>query len=426
MDILMLLIRTTLITALLIANTSYAAHEHTTHSSSLISACKVVSYLQKCAKTMSSDFDNRGRLWSTWSNDDSLYVNYSDDNGLSFSDAVLVNPIPEKISAGGEHRPKIKVSRTGIIYLSWTQKLPKRFTGHIRFSKSVDRGQSFSTPITVNDNVESISHRFDTLGVSNKGDVYISWLDKRDSVKAKKEGLPYSGAATYFAVLNGIGLGFSKNIKLADNSCECCRMAMDFDNNDLPVIAWRHVYPDNIRDHSIVSFNSKWRFNAPQRLSRDNWKIDGCPHQGPSVSVANDNTYHAVWYNNGRQNHGIFYANSKDSGATFSKALSVGHYESNANHADVLSVDNRVYIVWHEYKNKKYRLYRMESENSGQTWSAPQLVATTLKTPDSPFLIANKLKVYISWHIQGEKFQLLSINNEFPNKIIEHDAISPK
>jgi len=73
-------------------------------------------------------------------------------------------------------------------------------TGDIRFSRSSDGGRSFSTPVTVNDNREIISHRFDAMTVNAKGQVFIAWLDKRDLSEARKAGKEYAGAALYYAM----------------------------------------------------------------------------------------------------------------------------------------------------------------------------------------------------------------------------------
>ena len=154
-----------LFTVVFFVNNSHAAHDHSVKSTSNPCSGKVLSSLESkmsCARTMTSAFDTNGRLWSAWTNGDFLYVNYSDDKGKVFSHGVKVNAVAEKISARHEHRPKIKVSSNGNIYLSWTRKLKKRFTGDIRFSKSIDKGITFSEPITVNDNREMISHRYDT------------------------------------------------------------------------------------------------------------------------------------------------------------------------------------------------------------------------------------------------------------------------
>ncbi len=374
---------------------------------SFIKDCSQLRVSQHCAKTMSSVFDTHGRLWSAWVNGQYLYVNYSDDKGLTFSRAVKVNTVAEKIAAGREHRPKIKISDAGLIFLSWTKKLDKRFTGDIRFSRSVNGGKNFTVPVTVNDNREIISHRFDALGINKKGDIYISWLDKRDKQKADRENREYNGAAVYFSASFNGGKSFTENKKIADNSCECCRMAMDFDQQDLPVISWRHIYGDNIRDHSIVNFKNKMEVGKPYRLSYDNWKIKGCPHHGPSISIDKHNVYHAVWFNNAEKRHGIFYANSHDKGKTFNSTLQIGNYANKASHADILAVNERVYIVWQEYVQSRYQMFMLKSVDKGNSWSKPVLIAETSGTPDYPFLLTDGQAIFSSWHVPGQPYRLI-------------------
>jgi len=389
---------------------SAAQHKHKTATDHPASGCDNAQYKQQCAKTMTSTFDKTGRLWSAWTNGQYLFVNYSNDKSLSFSKPIRVNNTAEKISARNEHRPKIKISQSGNIYLSWTMKLDKRFTGHIRFSKSTDNGKTFSIPVTVNDNLETISHRFDSLGVNKKGDIFISWLDKRDKTQAAKDGKKYNGAAAYYALSTDQGNSFSKNKKIADNSCECCRMSMAFDRSQLPVIAWRHIYGDNIRDHSIVSFKDKSTPLQPIRLSHDNWKINGCPHHGPSIDIDSQNTYHTAWFNNAKIKHGIFYANSNNQGRTFSIPIQIGNYERKASHADVISSGRSVYIVWQEYLKPHHQLYVIKSDDKGSSWNTPELVSTSLNKTDYPFLVSNQNSIYASWHIPGKKYKLIPIS----------------
>ena len=401
-----------LFTAIFFVNNTHSAHEHSVKSDSDPCSGKSLSLLEAkmaCARTMTSVFDNNGRLWTVWVNSGFLYISYSDDKGTSFSRAQKVNSIAEKVSARHEHRPKIKVSKNGNIYLSWTAKLKKRFTGNIRFSKSLDNGKSFSLPITVNDNRDMISHRFDTLGVNKNGDIYISWLDKRDRHKADIAGKKYNGAAAYFSVSLDEGRSFSENIKLADNSCECCRMSMAFDQNDYPVIAWRHIYGDNIRDHSIVSFKNRLEPRQPDRLSNDNWKIDGCPHHGPSLSISDSNIYHAVWFNDAKNKHGVFYANSLDAGKSFSQSIEVGQYKYQASHADITTIGKSVYITWQEFSASSYKLYVIHSTNNGKSWSKAKVLSVTSKIPDYPFVLIDNKSVYISWHVLGDKYHLIPV-----------------
>ena len=270
--------------------------------------------LAKPSFAVTASFDENGKLWLASIRGQHVYVSYSDDRGVTQSTPVKVNTEAENILGDGENRPKIIV-RKEVIYVSYTQGLAKPMTGNIRFSRSVDGGKTFSQPITVNDNLEIISHRFDVMGVNDHGQVFIAWLDKRDLSIAAKKGEKYAGLGLYYAVSDDEGKSFRANVKAADHSCECCRIAMAIDTDGYPVIAWRHIYDTNIRDHALVKLDGKME---TLRLSHENWNIASCPHHGPSLSIASDGIYHAAWFSNAPQQHGLFYAHSSDPGKTFS------------------------------------------------------------------------------------------------------------
>ncbi|MDO8312148.1 MAG: sialidase family protein, partial [Sideroxyarcus sp.] len=260
-------------------------------------------------------FDAKGRLWMASVKDSHIRVSYSDNQGKTFSAPVIVNSEPEFIAADGENRPKILVAGNGNIYVSYTRSLDTPFSGNVRFSRSVDGGKNFSAPITVNDNLELFTHRFDSMAINGRGQIYIAWLDKRDASAASKKGGKYSGISVYYAVSDDEGKSFKANVKAADHTCECCRIAMATDTDGYPVIAWRHIFDANIRDHALVKLDGKM---APVRLSHENWNIAACPHHGPSLSIASDGIYHATWFSNTTEQHGLFYAYSTDQGKTFS------------------------------------------------------------------------------------------------------------
>lgn len=386
---------------------------HANHKQAMTKKCKNSTGLStlQCASTASASFDKQGILWVAWFDAGHVYVSRSADKGQTFNLPVTVNRIPENVYAKGENRPKIAFGTKGEIYLSWTQKLSqKRFSGHIRFSRSIDGGEHFFDPITVNDHREITSHRFDALAVNDKGYIYVAWLDKRDLLAAKKAGKKYNGAALYYALSTDAGKTFRKNKKIADNSCQCCRVVMAMDKEQLPVIVWRHIFGDNIRDHGIVTFSQANQVNKLKRLSHDNWHIEGCPHHGPAISIADDDVYHVTWFNNAPDSHGLFYANSTNKAVSFSTPLNFGNYEKSAGHPHVLSLAKDVYIVWKEFDGKQSTLYLMQSNNSGKSWSSPRQLATTSSVSDHPFLTNDGQQVYVSWHRIGEEYRLIQIS----------------
>jgi len=364
----------------------------------------------------SSIFDEQGTLWLARVDEGRVLVSHSSDQGKSFSDPVMVNQQAEAVAASGETRPKILRAKNGNIYISYTQSLEEMpFAGNIRFSRSVDNGKSFSSPITVNDNLDLITHRFEALGINARGQIFLAWLDKRDAVAAKSRGEQYSGIALYSAMSDDEGKSFHANTKVADHTCECCRVAMAIDKTDTAVIVWRHIFGKNVRDHGLAQLvdNLHRMDNAPQvqRVTYENWEVDACPHHGPALSISGD-TYHLTWFNHGAERSGLFYAYSINSGKSFSTPISVGNGAQQAGHAAVLSQGQVVYLAWKEFDGGVSVIKTMRSQDGGVSWGAVQKVAETRDMSDHPMLIANREHVYLSWSTLLEGYRLIALPEE--------------
>ncbi len=372
----------------------------------------------RCAPAPTSRFDQQGRLWITWSYGGHVYVSSSDDRGKTLNQSIVVNRIPEPVSARGENRPKIVLDRKGKIYVSWTTPLQKRYTGNVRFSYSNDQGHNFADPITVNDNKDITGHRFEAMAVNDQGVIFMAWLDKRDRLKAARNGEKYRGAALYYSYSDDGGKTFTPNINVMPHTCECCRVVMDIDKDQMPVIMWRNIYNTNTRDHALVKFIDKDKPGKVIRASYDNWQIDACPHHGPAISVtrtedAKYSDYHLVWFNNAPDRHGIFYSRIIDPNLPYKfigkKPLSIGDYNKGASHADVLALGKKVWITWKEFDGKADSLKVTMSTDRGQTWNDEKTLAHTEQGSDHPLLIHNKEQVYIQWQTKENGYRLYEV-----------------
>lgn len=357
-----------------------------------------------CANTVTATFDNKGMLWIAWSNGEQIFVQSSADKGRHFSTPVAVNGVAEQIAADGESRPKIKTDAQGRIYVTWVQTLDQKRSTYVRFSYSADGGQHFSTPVTVNDNVEIIRHRFDSLAIGKNGEIFIAWLDARHTEAAKKAAQEFNGLSLYYAWSKDGGEHFYANQKIADHTCECCRLDSAIAKDNTPVVIWRHIFEGSIRDHALVKFKD-WHTPEPLRhLGQENWKIDACPHHGPGLAIAENNVYHAVWFSNSDTQQGLFYAYSKDEGKHFSPQLNFG--KPGASHPHIATLGQHVIIAWQAFDGKAHTVQFIKSHDEGKQWSKPEIVWQSVEKIDNPFLITDGQKIYLSLQVQQQGYQL--------------------
>ena len=360
----------------------------------------------RCSSTVTASFDSQGQLWVAWVAGLHIYVQSSADKGQHFSQAVKVNAEPETITAHDEYRPKLKLDKHGNIYLTWTQNLGSMRSGHIRFSRSTDGGKSFSTPITLSDNLANNGHRFDVLALGQNGEVFAAWLDARDKEQAKATGQEFSGSSLYYTWSADGGQNFAANKIIAPHSCECCRLEVVVDADNLPSILWRQVFEGGIRDHALIKFKD---WNTPGEMHRvgiDNWKIDACPHHGPALTLDNSGRYHAVWFSGAADNTGLFYAHSTDHGQTFSEPY---RFTATGKHAHVLAVADQLAIVWLEFDGKRTSVQSIRSKDSGASWSQPRQLGAVEGNADYAFLVGDGRQIYLSWQTAaGYQFSALT------------------
>lgn len=403
-DASLMIFRTFLLAATLVVTPALAHEDHGKTDMSKLWA----GILAKSPIAVSASFDGQGELWLARVEAGQVLISHSPDKGKTFSTPVPVNPSAENIAAEGENRPKVIVAPNGNIYVSYTQHLSKPMTGNIRFSRSTDGGRTFSTPLTVNDNLDVISHRFEAMTVNPAGQITVAWLDKRDLAEAKRRGKPYSGAALYYAVSDDHGASFRPNRKAADHACECCRVAMAVDTDGVPVVAWRHVFDNNIRDHALLKLDGT---SPLQRLSSELWQIDACPHHGPSLHITESGTVHGVWFSDSPQQHGLFYAGSSDQGKTFGNSFGFGNHDAQAGHPYIAGVGRTIAVVWKEFDGTQSSVQGMISDDNGSTWKPLINLASTRDASDHPLIIPDRASgtLYLSWNTAKDGYKLMAV-----------------
>lgn len=353
--------------------------------------------------------DAQGNLWRASAKDGFVVVDKSlAVNPLIFASPKNINEKAQKIGTSGDARPKIAIAHNGNIYLTWTQALPTPYSGYIWFSRSIDGGKTFSPPSIVHQDRAEITHRFDALSVSPSGRIYVAWVDKRDLIAAKKTKQAYDGAAIYYAFSEDAGASFSAERKVADSSCECCRIAMLANEQGDAVMMWRHLFVGGVRDHAMAKISANETNPKIHRASFGNWKIDACPHHGPAIAKGGDWGYHLAWFDGGDK-AGLFYARMDVEAWVSSPAKRFGDANSQAGHPALISDGEQVWLAWKEMTDKASLVKLVKSNDGGRSWDAPAVISQTKGKSDYPQLLLKNGQAYLAWNTELDGLAWLKV-----------------
>jgi hypothetical protein len=361
-----------------------------------------------CARTATPTFAPDGSLWVVWAAEGQVSVARSTDLAKSFSPAVAIHPGPLPLDPGADDRPQIVVDRRGRIIVAYATR-DDAYNGEVFVTRSNDGGATFSEPRKLTEG--SPSQRFEALALDQDGHLFAVWIDKRNAAEARKQGSGYAGAALAFAWDNEANAAFAPAQIARDHTCECCRIGLGFAGPRRPVVLFRNIFEGSVRDHAVISFADPATPGPVQRVSIDDWVTDVCPHDGPSLAVGAEGSYHAVWSTAGRARQGVFYARSVDGGKTFSEPLQLGAKDRQISRPFTLADGSAVYLVWKEFDGERTAVHVMTSRDGGETWSPPRAAAETRGASDHPLLVSNAKTVFLSWLTQAEGYRLVPVTD---------------
>ncbi len=379
------------------------SHKHVSEA-----ACETTEL--RCATKVTPTFGKDGTLWLAWMAGGQVSVASSDDAGRTFSTPIQVTQGQLNLDWGPDARPKIALDRSGNIALAFSIFRDKAFNGQVLYTHSTDAGKTFAPPQPITDNIES--QRFEALAFDADGTVFAAWLDKRNRVPAQQSGKKYDGAGLFFATSKDVGATYSQAQMAFDNTCECCRLGLAFDQAGHPVIVFRNIFEGGVRDHAIVTFTDLKTPGELHRVSNDDWQIAACPHHGPSLSIAPSGTYHVTWYTNGKVRKGLFYAQSRDGGKTFSDPMPVGQADKAPARPYVIAGPQGTALVWKEFDGEKTSVKLIMSGDDGRTWSQPRTLSSTTDSSDHPLLVSDGRQYYLSWMTKADGYRLQPIEGE--------------
>ena len=259
-----------------------------------------------------------------------LYFARSSDRGASWSAPVRVTDREHDIRPHAEASPRMIVA-SGAIALFWPNHIEvpgRRFpASHMRFSRSLDGGKSWSAARTLNDDTTRALAGHTFHGAITRGDtMFVAWLDSRAGAEPAAHGdsaVHHDGDATIYTAVSGDrGETWSaQNQKNWGDACPCCRVSLASTHDGRILAAWRGHFEGSVRDPVVATLAPAP--SEPTRIRADGWVFQGCPHTGPAIASAEDGTTHVAWFTGKEGGAGVFYAHSLKGSEEFAQPVSL-------------------------------------------------------------------------------------------------------
>ncbi len=191
-----------------------------------------------------------------------------------------------------------------------------------------------------NDGTKS-EHGFVTMLPYKEDSFFVTWLDGRNTAGGHDHG--GEGAMTLRAAEITAQGSKADELTLDHKTCDCCQTSAAITSNG-PIVVYRDRSDDEIRDIYITrKIDSSW--SEPKPIFNDNWKIAGCPVNGPSADAIN-NMLVVAWYTGASEMPSVKLVFSKNSGVSFDHPISIDEALT-IGRVDVAMIDTEnALVIW--------------------------------------------------------------------------------
>ena len=346
--------------------------------------------------------DEQGRVSLSWMEEDkdvrSVLYARSTEPGGPMGAPVRINR-PEDVPYWRQEAPALVVQGEDV-FVTWGLAHPKAtpqqpFATELRLSRSNDGGKTFQASVLVNDDPGVIQHTFDALHRDAEGRLHLSWIDGREGKK---------DPGTYVARSLDQGQTITKNAKVDEGTCVCCRTAITSGPDGMVYVAWRKIFEGNVRETVVArSTNHGETFEDSVIVGQDKWVFPACPHRPASMGVDRQGRLYVVWYTEGTDEiPAVYLAYSDDRGRTFSPKRQLNVSKNTFPDHPQIAVDpeGRLVVIWEEQGPVKRDVVMSVSTDRGATFAAPYKLNE--KKSQTPVVAVNAQGVFaLAWMEHG-------------------------
>jgi hypothetical protein len=329
---------------------------------------------------------------------DAFQLKMSEYDGHRWADPVLIREGSDFFVNWADF-PSIYYAGEHWFAAHWPQKSGDGpYDYDVKVSQSFDRGQSWTKPVTAHRDGKKGEHGFVSFFMDPKGSLALAWLDGRKMTAG--HGDHGYGAMNLFTTTLDKSGNLGPETLLDDKVCECCPTSVA-ETNDGIVLAYRDRSDSEIRDMYAVRLSgTEWTSPAP--IHSDNWKIAGCPVNGPKLATKG-NMLASVWFTSPDETPQVLFALSNDNGKSFQAPIRLDG-GTPIGRTDILWLSGRKALTsWMEYGEEiTHIVFRTVSIDGrlGKPFIAAEIDAG--RASGYPVITRIGRKIFLSWTSSGE------------------------
>jgi hypothetical protein len=290
----------------------------------------------------------------------------------------------DKMMVNSADVPSVRAMPDGLAAHWMMESGPDPEAYDLRVAWSAD-GKTWTAPVAPNRDKTMTQHGFASLFPTADGGTGVIWLDGRNT--HGDEGDMQLRAAMFDKAHKSLS-----DTLIDSRVCECCPTSIAV-SADGPVAAYRRRSMAEIRDIYVTRFAmGKW--SMPARVHADNFKIEACPINGPSVAASGKDVV-VGWFTAPNDKQQSFVAFSHDGGRTFGKATKVEDEGTLGRMQVGLTADGAAIVGWVEFANEKstFRVRRIDSSGvRGASVTVAPISGTRF-----PRLVVAKNEAVVAW-----------------------------
>jgi hypothetical protein len=243
--------------------------------------------------------------------------------------------------------PSVIALQDGSLAAHWLVKSGSgTYAYNVNISKSRDGGKTWTKPIVPHRDNTQTEHGFVSLIPLPDGRLGAVWLDGRNmkDMEHDSEGTPAPQSMTLRYAAIDVDGKLSDEAQLDERVCECCQTSVAM-TGEGPIAVYRDRSESEVRDIFFLKQQSNGSWSGPTPVFADNWKINGCPVNGPSIA-ADGRRVAVAWFTGANDAPRVKAAFSNDAGATFGAPIEVEAANAVGRVDALLLPDGSALVCW--------------------------------------------------------------------------------